>query len=99
MNANPNQRPTANELYEILNCWDSYRDNKQYDYKGSDVKVVFEEADKEIPNISTSYEKVPDAIYTSRAFKFENLSKPTNSSFIAISYLNEGIIFYIILNL
>ncbi|RGB28008.1 kinase-like domain-containing protein, partial [Rhizophagus diaphanus] len=89
MNANPNQRPTANELYEILDCWYYYRDNEKYGYKGEEVKAVFEEADKEIPNISTSYKKKPDAIYTSRAFTFKNLSKPINSSFIAITYLNE----------
>ncbi|CAB4463945.1 unnamed protein product [Rhizophagus irregularis] len=83
MNANPNQRPTANELYEILECWYNYHDNEKYGYKGEVVKAVFKEADKEIPNISTSYEKKPDSIYTSRAFTFSNLSKPINSSFIA----------------
>ncbi|CAB4432797.1 unnamed protein product [Rhizophagus irregularis] len=89
MNANPNQRPTANELYEILDCWYRYNDNEKYGYKGEEVRAVFEEADKEIPNISTSYEKKPDAIYTSRTFTFKNLSKPINSSFIATTYLNE----------
>ncbi|GBC40186.2 kinase-like domain-containing protein [Rhizophagus irregularis DAOM 181602=DAOM 197198] len=93
MNANPNQRPTANELREILICWNSYltdlgKDEK-FGYKREEVKAVFEEADKEIPNISTSYEKKPDAIYTSRTFTFKNLSKPINSSFIATTYLNE----------
>jgi serine/threonine protein kinase len=100
MNANPNQRPTANELYEILDCWLKYEDNEKYGYKGKEVKAIFEEADKEIPNISTSYEKDPDAIYTSRAFNFKNLSKPINSSFIATLYLNEedneGIVTYVI---
>ncbi|CAB4432789.1 unnamed protein product [Rhizophagus irregularis] len=89
MNANPNQRPTANELDEILDCWHFCSDNEKYGYKGEEVRAVFEEADKEIPNISTSYEKKPDAIYTSRAFTFKNLSKPINSSFIATTYLNE----------
>ncbi|CAB5125605.1 unnamed protein product [Rhizophagus irregularis] len=93
MNANPNQRPTANELFNILDCWDNYLrdldDDEKYGYKKEEVKAVFEEADKEIPNISTSYEKKPDAIYTSRAFTFSNLSKPINSSFIATTYLNE----------
>ncbi|CAB4384070.1 unnamed protein product [Rhizophagus irregularis] len=49
---------------------------------------MFEEADKEIPNISISYEKNPDAIYTSRLFTFNNLTKPINSSLIT-SYLDE----------
>ncbi|CAB4432771.1 unnamed protein product [Rhizophagus irregularis] len=94
MNANPNQRPTANELFEILDCWDNYlndynEDNGKYGYKREEVEAVFKEADKEIPNISALYEKDPDAIYTSRAFTFNNLSKPINSSFIVTTYLNE----------
>ncbi len=89
MDANPNQRQTDSELYYTLLSWS----NSIY-YKG-EIKEVFEEADKEIPSVSTSYKKDPDAIYTSRAFKFSNLSKPTNSSLIT-SYLekdenNEGI--------
>jgi serine/threonine protein kinase len=100
MNANSNQRPTANELYEILSCWHTYIDNEKYGYKGEEVRAIFEEADKEIPNISTSYEKDPNAIYTSRAFTFKNLSKPINSTFITSLYLNEddneGIVFYLL---
>jgi serine/threonine protein kinase len=94
MNANPNQRPTAGELDEILNFLfnnyiqnylrnPNYQEKELMGYKGKEIKAIFEEADKEIPNISTSYEKDPDAIYTSRAFTFKNLSKPVNSSFIS----------------
>ncbi|GBC34263.2 kinase-like domain-containing protein [Rhizophagus irregularis DAOM 181602=DAOM 197198] len=46
------------------------------------------EADKGIPDISTSHKKDPDAVYTSRTFKFSNLPKPVNLSVIA-SYLND----------
>ncbi|CAB4443297.1 unnamed protein product [Rhizophagus irregularis] len=49
---------------------------------------MFEKADKEIPNISTLYEKDPDAIYTGRVFTFGYLSKPINSSVIT-SYLSD----------
>jgi serine/threonine protein kinase len=89
MNANPNQRPIANELCEILRCWYLYEDNEKYGYKGKEARAVFEKADKEIPNISTSHEKDVDAIYTSRAFTFKNLSKPINSSVITTSFLND----------
>ncbi|GBB92951.1 hypothetical protein RclHR1_02090015 [Rhizophagus clarus] len=89
MNANPNQRPTANELEEILLDWRYHVGNEKYGYKGEEVRAAFEEADKEIPNISTSYKKDPDAIYTSRVFTFKNLSKPINSSLITTLYLNE----------
>jgi serine/threonine protein kinase len=93
MNANSNQRPTVKELYHIIYYWDDcIRLNKvrdEFDYKGKEVKAAFEEANKEIPNISASYKKDPNAIYTSRLFTFNNLTKPVNSS----SYLNDkGII-------
>ncbi|CAB4430431.1 unnamed protein product [Rhizophagus irregularis] len=51
-------------------------------------KKLAYKSDKEIPNISTSYEKHPDAIYTSRLFTFNNLTKPINSSLIT-SYLDD----------
>ncbi len=92
MNANPNQRPTASELYDILLFWceSVYYDAnvKQYGYYGREIKEAFEGADEEIPNISTSYKKDPDAIYTSRAFTFSNLPKPINS-FLITSYLEK----------
>ena len=95
MNANSNQRPTANELHEILYFWrysfkgsKDYQEQEKFGYKRKEVKAAFKEADKEIPNISTSYKKDPDAIYTSRVFTFSNLTKPINSPIIT-SYLNE----------
>jgi serine/threonine protein kinase len=94
MNANPDQRPTTSELYGIVSFWydsynKSYFQEEKFGYKGKEIRAMFEEADKEIPNISTSYEKNPDAIYTSRVFTFSNLPKSVNSSIIT-SYLNEG---------
>ncbi|UZO13410.1 uncharacterized protein OCT59_004909 [Rhizophagus irregularis] len=65
-----------------------YQESGKFGNKGKEVKALFEEADKEIPNISTSYEKNPDAIYTSRIFTFSNLPNPINSSIIT-SYFNE----------
>ncbi|EXX76395.1 kinase-like domain-containing protein [Rhizophagus irregularis DAOM 181602=DAOM 197198] len=95
MNANSNQRPTASELFDIIQFWhyssikkDDYQEKEKFGYKGKEIKAMFEEADKEIPNISTLYEINPDAIYTSRVFTFSNLTKPVNSSIIT-SYLDE----------
>ncbi|CAB5361037.1 unnamed protein product [Rhizophagus irregularis] len=95
MNANSNQRPTASELDDILSFWyfssrgdKENQEEEKFGYKGKVIKAMFEEADKEIPNISISYEKNPDAIYTSRLFTFNNLTKPINSSLIT-SYLDE----------
>ncbi|CAB4442329.1 unnamed protein product [Rhizophagus irregularis] len=96
MNANPNERPTAKELYNIFKFWDdSNQGNKdngeEYGYKGNEIKAAFEEANKEISNISISYEKNSDAVFTSRAFTFSNLlPKPVNSSIIT-SYVNNEV--------
>ncbi|CAB4474475.1 unnamed protein product [Rhizophagus irregularis] len=96
MNANPNERPTAEELHNIVGFWyESIRnendEEEKFGYKGNEIKAGFEEADKEIPNISTSYEKNSDAVYTSRAFTFSNLlPKPVNS-FIITSYVNNEV--------
>jgi serine/threonine protein kinase len=93
MNANSSQRPTAGELCDLLNIWCNcfnYKNHQEekLDYKG-EIKAIFEKANKEIPNISTSLKKDPDAIYTtSRAFTFSSLIKPINSSIIT-SYLKE----------
>ncbi|CAB4428158.1 unnamed protein product [Rhizophagus irregularis] len=93
MNANSNQRPTANELFNIMNFWEdptmgNYQEEEKFGYKRKEIKAIFEEANKEIPNISTSYKKNSDAIYTSRLFTFKNLIKPVNSSIIT-SYLDD----------
>ncbi|EXX55140.1 kinase-like domain-containing protein [Rhizophagus irregularis DAOM 181602=DAOM 197198] len=93
MSAIPNQRPTASELYDILDFWFKSHENEYYQeekfgYKREEIKAIFDEADDEIPNITTSYEKNPDAIYTSRIFTFSNLPKPVNSSIIT-SYIDE----------
>jgi serine/threonine protein kinase len=94
MNANSNERPKAEELCDIIDFWRGsimgYNSGKEkFGYKGEEIKAAFEEADKEIPNISTSYKMNSDAVYTSRAFNFTNLlSKPINSSIIT-SYINE----------
>ena len=101
MDANPNQRPTIDELKDIFKFWVGSiegKNDKKYGYYGSEIKEAFEEADKEIPNISTSYKKDPDAVYTNRAFTFSNLPKPVNSSLID-SYLkkdeDEGTVLYV----
>src|SRR5688572_9159028 len=91
MNANPIQRPIANDLYEILYLWDNYLryQEENFGYKGKEIKARFKEADKEIPNILASYKKDPDTVYTSRIFTFGNLSKPVNSPIITSHYLND----------
>ncbi|RGB23168.1 kinase-like domain-containing protein [Rhizophagus diaphanus] len=95
MNVNSNQRPAASELFDIFDFWyysssgdKNYQEIEKFGYKGKEIKAMFEEADKEVSNVPTSYEKNPDAIYTSRLFTFNNLTKPVNSS-LTTSYLDE----------
>jgi serine/threonine protein kinase len=100
MDANSNERPTAEGLYKIFVFWyysiKGDNDKKEeFGYKGKEIREAFEEADKEIPNISTSYKKNSDAVYTSRAFTFSNLlPKPVNSSIISSYINNEGIFYF-----
>jgi serine/threonine protein kinase len=99
MNANPDKRPTANELYNILSFWHNStygncQDIEKFGHKGKEIRAIFKEADKEISNISTSYEKHPGAIYISRAFPFNDLPKPINSSSIN-SYLQDSLAKYL----
>jgi serine/threonine protein kinase len=105
MDANSNERPAAKELHDIFNFWDDSVNNgytnekEKFGYKEKEIIAAFEEADKEILSISTSYEKDSDAIYTSRIFTFSNLlTKPINSP-ILTSYINdeensEGIFYF-----
>ncbi|CAG8514667.1 5901_t:CDS:2 [Funneliformis mosseae] len=94
MNSNPDHRPNRNELYDMFEFWDgtnyeNYKFEKRFGYYGNEIRLGFKEANKDIPNISVSYEKDPDAIYISRAFTFTNLPKPVNSPLIA-PYLQEN---------
>src|SRR5947208_16885967 len=64
MNANSNERPTADELSDrLIKFWYfsiskiNYQEKEEFGYKGKEIKAIFEEADKEIPNISISREK------------------------------------------
>ncbi|UZO26765.1 uncharacterized protein OCT59_018978 [Rhizophagus irregularis] len=88
MNANSIERPTADELYQVVNLWNDILNGKVLGYVGKEIKVMFEDADKEIPNISTLYEKNPDAELTCQEFTFSDFPKPVNSSIIT-SYIDE----------
>ncbi|PKY53193.1 hypothetical protein RhiirA4_471266 [Rhizophagus irregularis] len=91
MNTNSNQRPTASELFDIIKYWnncierESYQKEENFGNREKEIRVMFEEADKEIPNIQLHLRKmlIVDAIYTSRVFAFNDLQKLINSSIIA----------------
>ena len=82
LDANPLNRPTAEEVKDILWSW----------YKNSDIKLTrqIKEAEEINNNLSTSnttlpnslalsYETHSEAIYTSRLLNFNNLLEPKNS--------------------
>src|SRR3989440_7479931 len=52
MDANSNERPTANELYDIIYFWyrsivyESYQEQEEFGYKGKEISAAFKEADK-----------------------------------------------------
>src|SRR5438067_5620974 len=48
MNANSDQRPTANELYDILDFWnessngnEDYQEQEKFGYIGKEIKAIF----------------------------------------------------------
>jgi serine/threonine protein kinase len=84
MNANSNERPKANELYRVLNFWNDILYNGKILGYEEKIQDIF---NKKIPNISTLYEKNPDAIYISREFTFSNLITPVNSPAVISHYL------------
>ena len=86
LDANPLNRPTAHELYDILCSW--YDECKDFDKQTELTKQIKEV--EEINNLSTSnttlqnslafsYETHSEAIYTSRLLNFNNLPEPKNS--------------------
>ena len=78
--AKADNRPTAKELYQILNKWgDEIEDNKD-----SEICFQIKECDgirenkfknSSIEDKSKSFQTHPQAIYTSRLFKFQKSSR------------------------
>src|SRR5947208_8006422 len=72
LDADPEKRPSADELYKIFNNWIIY---------GRE----FIDADKIISQDSSTETAInSEAIYTSRFMSFTNLSKPINSTRVQI---------------
>ena len=83
MNANPNQRPTAIELYNILLFWwDSlkfyYQNVEKYGYHAKEINKIFNDADKEIPLL----------LFANQEYQREYKSQLINTLPKPISYKN-----------
>jgi len=63
----PDQRPTANELYDIMWEWEECIRGRRYGDES--IREAFKKADREIPNMITSYKIHPDAVFTSKRLK------------------------------
>ncbi|GBB88705.1 hypothetical protein RclHR1_15270006 [Rhizophagus clarus] len=62
---------------------------EKFDHLKEELIAAFAETDKEIPNISTSYESDPDAVYTSREFTFGNSLTRLVITPVSVSYINN----------
>jgi len=91
--AKPENRPSAKDLYQILNKWNFYG------YEDSEIYSQIEEFDKirksEFKNRSSedkskNLQTHPQAIYTSRLLNFKNLPEPVNSSDLSSFQFKSG---------
>src|SRR5437763_2732003 len=105
MDANPDNRPTAEEIHRIIKFWNSslnysHKESKDeidemYKAKDDPIRNEFEEMDKIKFDPSTITATVhPNALYTSRLLKFTNLSQPVNYHVVTIIGNNNGNIDY-----
>src|SRR5436305_6353119 len=79
MDANPDKRPTTEEIHKIIKSWYHSPSNE------------FKEMDKIKFDSSTITATVhPNAVYTSRLLKFTNLPQPVNSNTVTIIGNNDG---------
>ncbi|UZO01362.1 uncharacterized protein OCT59_012463 [Rhizophagus irregularis] len=84
LDANPLNRPTANEIYKVLRKWHDERDDKN-----TELQRQVEEADEINKNLSVSivpstslrlsYNTHSEAVYSSRLLSYNNLPEPKNS--------------------
>ncbi len=81
LGANPENRPSANEVCDIIYNWqEQLKDGNE-----SGIAKEFLDADKFGPQKSSSETMLhPQATYTSRFLSYTNLSKPINSARVQI---------------
>ena len=98
--ADPEKRPTADEILKIIAFWKDAIDKGQSNWPNyseeqldelEKMKKIFEEANKKPFNPSTITATVhPNAVYTSRLLNFTNLPQPVNSNKVTIISNNNG---------
>ena len=84
MDANPDKRPTAKEILEIIKIW-------HYSYQDESIEKEFKKMDEIEFDPSTITTVIhPNAVYTSRLLNFTNLPQPVNSNKVTIIGNNNG---------
>ena len=87
MNANPDRRPTAEEIHEIIEFWRDSFDILEY----YEIRKEFEKMDEiKFDPLTITAIVHPNAVYTSRLLKFTNLPQPVNSNKVTIIGNNDG---------
>ena len=97
MDADPEKRPTADEILKIITFWKDAIESNISSYSEEqldeleEIRKIFEEANKKPFNPSTITATVhPNAIYTSRLLNFANLPQPVNSNKVTIIDNHNG---------
>ena len=93
--AKSDNRPTAKELYQMLDKWWDYEiidKNSELYSQVEECEKIKENKLKNNPseNKSKNVQTHPQAIYTSRLFNFKNLPEPVNSSDLSSLRYNSG---------
>jgi serine/threonine protein kinase len=84
MSANPDERPTANELENILSYWIKALCEDISDDDSKKIKEKFDIADKEIPNVKSLF------IKSSEPSNFKYVSKQLDFSNMIKTFVYEG---------
>src|SRR6185369_4982620 len=88
MDANPDKRPTAEEIYNTIKIWYEMLHGKYID---ESIRKEFDEMNEIEFDPSTIAATIhPNAVYTSRLLKFPNLPQPVNSNKVTIIGNNNG---------
>jgi serine/threonine protein kinase len=93
--AESKNRPTAKELYQILNKWDTSEKYEKHSDLYSQIEKCDEIGRKNFESRSRTdkpkdIQTHPQAIYTSRLLNFKNLPEPANSSDLSSFQFNSG---------
>jgi hypothetical protein len=98
LDADPLNRPSANELHVILRDW-YYKEDTEFYKQFKEAEEFNKSTTSESNIVSSSYKTHPQAIYTSRLLDYKNLPEPQNSKEINNQFYSGNYFFEITLYL